>query len=379
MVSSPPAGVFVLRRPRFPLPMDPQRSGQPSRPRVPVHTVPRRLVRRTRAAADRALARRRLRRASARNELVIAGPWLSEIGFEVLYWIPLLRRVLREHDVAAERAVALTRGGAGAWYHGICDQSLDVLSLLSPAELRAGQRRRVAELGAQKQIAPTTLERRLLASARARLGATESTLVHPALMYTRLNAYWWGGRPVSFVRGRAEYARLPEPPPLPEAAALALPPDYVAVKAYFSDAFPASSGNRAFVRELVAALAARTHVVLLAPPFALDDHENVEIAAQGAVIDAGPWMSPADNLAVQSRIVAGANGLVTTYGGFSYLGPFLGVDTVSFFSGYHNPRHLELMHAVQGELGATLDARPLEKLHPIEVAEHMAGTESAAR
>lgn len=356
-----------------------ERSAATPPPRLTARALGRGVVRRGRAAAERALAPRRLRRAAARDELVVAGPWLSEIGFEVLYWIPFLRRLLREHDVAPGRALALTRGGAGAWYRGICDQRLDVLSLLSPAELRAGQARRVAELGAQKQIALTSFERTLVAGARERLGATGCTLVHPALMYTRLHAYWWGSRSVSFVRGHADFARLPEPPPLPDAAALALPADYVAVKAYFSEAFPATPANRAFVRDLVAALAARTHVVLLAPPFSLDDHEHVEIAAHGAVFDAGPWMSPADNLAVQSRIVASASRLVTTYGGFSYLGPFLGVDTISFFAGYHNRRHLELMHAVQGELGAKLDVFPAEQLDPVEVAERVAGAESAAR
>jgi hypothetical protein len=59
-------------------------------------------------------------------------------------------------------------------------------------------------------------------------------------------------------------------------------------------------------------------------------------------------MTPETNLEVQTRIIGGATAFVGTYGGFSYLAPFLGVDTVSFYS---NPAafrfdHMELAHRV---------------------------------
>ena len=40
-------------------------------------------------------------------------------------------------------------------------------------------------------------------------------------------------------------------------------------------------------------------------------------------------MTPQDNLAVQTAVVARARELVSTYGGFSYLGPMLGVPTLA--------------------------------------------------
>jgi hypothetical protein len=59
-------------------------------------------------------------------------------------------------------------------------------------------------------------------------------------------------------------------------------------------------------------------------------------------------MTPDTNLEVQTRIIGGAKAFTGTYGGFSYLAPFLGVDTVSFYS---NPSafrfdHMELAHRV---------------------------------
>src|SRR5262249_57575403 len=50
------------------------------------------------------------------------------------------------------------------------------------------------------------------------------------------------------------------------------------------------------------------------------------------------------NLAVQTRIIAGARGLVATYGGFSYLGPLLGVPTLTFEEIEQTvPLHLEVI------------------------------------
>jgi len=52
---------------------------------------------------------------------------------------------------------------------------------------------------------------------------------------------------------------------------------------------------------------------------------------------------PRENLALQSRVVAGARALVCTYGGFSYLGPLLGTSTVAFVAeDVHNPAHADV-------------------------------------
>ena len=50
---------------------------------------------------------------------VLAGPWLGEIAFELLYWLPFLRWALSEFPGLRDRLVVLSRGGAGPWYQGI--------------------------------------------------------------------------------------------------------------------------------------------------------------------------------------------------------------------------------------------------------------------
>src|SRR5262245_54769655 len=51
-----------------------------------------------------------LRRLLATDAPIVAGPWLGEVGFEILYWIPFLRWLV-DQGVPAERITAISRGG----------------------------------------------------------------------------------------------------------------------------------------------------------------------------------------------------------------------------------------------------------------------------
>jgi hypothetical protein len=65
-------------------------------------------------------------------------------------------------------------------------------------------------------------------------------------------------------------------------------------------------------------------------------------------------MTPETNLEVQTRIICGAKSFVGTYGGFSYLAPFYGIDTVAFYSHPTAFRfdHLEVAKRVFSSLNA---------------------------
>ena len=73
-------------------------------------------------------------------------------------------------------------------------------------------------------------------------------------------------------------------------------------------------------------------MVLLNTGHRFDDHEDVPPQARGRVHLVEHLMTPADNLAVQTQIIAHAEAFVGTYGGFSYLAPLVGTDTLAFYS-----------------------------------------------
>jgi hypothetical protein len=88
---------------------------------------------------------------------------------------------------------------------------------------------------------------------------------------------------------------------------------------------------RVALRGIVAGLADRLPVVLLDTGLVLgDDHADYAFPGM-TVVSARPWMTPQNNLGVQTQIVAGAEAFVGTCGSLAWLAPQLGVDTSALF------------------------------------------------
>jgi hypothetical protein len=316
---------------------------------VPMHRRVARLVRTgsprvVARAAHRELVWRRheaaFRRAAREGQRLLVGPFLGEVGFELLYWIPVLRRMLAEQGVDRERVTVLTRGGAGAWYGDVAAASLDVLELV-PAEgyLDELVSRRRRE-GNTKQFFPDRLDRELERRALERVG--DAAVVHPLLMYSRMRFVLEGLQPPEAATRIGDYRPLTaEGRPLPPGC----PSDYVAVKLYFSDPFPDDGASRELAAGELARLAEDSDVVVLTSGVQLDEHR--EWIPDGVRIhDSSAWVRPEDNLAVQTSLVERARALVSTYGGFSYLGPMLGVPTRALYTRDAFQRvHLDVLRA----------------------------------
>lgn len=307
----------------------------------------RRLVRLARTGSPAAVARatRReleLRRDDAALEAglasggpVVAGPFLGEVGYELLYWRPFVLRLLRMHGVDAERVTVVGRGGSAAWYGA--GRAVDAFDLVQPERLRAAAAQR--RYGSPKQLEPDDLDRELL----ARAGADGATVVHPRAMYWRLRHLWEGTADPERALELGDYDDLPRTA-LSPALEEALPAEYVAVKAYTNECV----ADPRVLAEIVATVARSAPVVLLAAPVAADTHEDVR--ATSGVVEISHLLAPATNLAQQAEVVARARALVSTYGGFSYLGPLLGVPTVAFASrAEDNPRHERVLRAIRPE------------------------------
>ena len=51
---------------------------------------------------------------------IVAGPWLGEVGFELLYWVPFLRWFAERFAVAPERLLVVSRGGTAVVVSPVC-------------------------------------------------------------------------------------------------------------------------------------------------------------------------------------------------------------------------------------------------------------------
>jgi len=272
-----------------------------------------------------------IERIVARGRPIVVGPWISEVGFEALYWIPFLHWVQAGFRLNPERVVAVSRGGVGGWYQGLVSRYVEIWDHIDPNEFA----RRNAERGVVKQYEESPLDRDILQAVASAIGTTEFDVLHPSLMYRLFTLYWSGHRAMGFVDAHTRFIRTDAVPVIDPAL---LPREYVAVKLYAARSLPDTPDLRARLRSMVAGLAERTTVVLLDTGLVLeDDHGDYSFAEHGRVVSAKPWMTPSNNLAVQTQVVAGARAFVGTCGSIAWLAPRLGVDTSAL---YHDPKWL---------------------------------------
>ena len=308
------------------------------------HLVPEPLRRRAaRFVAGRRAAEteRHLARLASDPRPIVLGPWVGEVGFELLYWVPFVRWFAERFDVAPDRLIAVSRGGAATWYSAFADGSYDALAFMTPDEFRRKNQARAGDLGEQKQIEPGRLEQELISLIREAAGR-DLAVLHPSVMYRLFAPYWWGHAPIDWVRQYTRHELLPAVPLDPPSAAA-----YTAVKFYFNDCFTDTSAHRAFVTQTVSRLSRQGAVISLSTGICVDDHAPCEPEVP-AVPGIQNYVTPESNLRVQSAVVSNAVRFVGTYGGFAYLAPLFGVPAVAYHAGpgAFSMRHLDVIRDV---------------------------------
>src|SRR3954453_6983298 len=147
-------------------------------------------------------AERRLAQLARGQGPIIAGPFRSEIGFEVLYWIPLLRWFVERYDIEPDRVLAVSRGGPASWYRDVAGAYADVFDHYTPGDLRRWLDEQVAATGSQKQKALSAPEREVLARIARERGLEGPAVLPPSVMYNLFWAYNAGYRPIEDVAAR---------------------------------------------------------------------------------------------------------------------------------------------------------------------------------
>jgi hypothetical protein len=284
---------------------------------------------------------RRLHRLTRGDGPIVIGPWTGEVGFELLYWTPFVRWAVERFKIDPSRMTLVSRGGTASWYGLEGATYRDVLTLCSSEEFR----RRTAK--ARKQRTVRLFDRQILRQVVRERGGPVSVL-HPAMMYALLAPFWNQRTALSWVDQFTRFTRI-HPAIVPD---LQLPPEYVAVRFYFSKCFPETSQNQALVNWLIESLAVDSHVVVLGSGAPVDEHRDVTIGRSQRVHSVDHLLRPENNLAVQTAVIGGAKAFVGTYGGFSYLAPLCGVDSVALYSrrNYY-PHHLYLAQQVLDGVG----------------------------
>jgi hypothetical protein len=311
-----------------------------------------------------------LRGAAEGSRTILVGPWLSEVGFEVLYWIPFLNWAVRRFEIDRSRLVVVSRGGTAEWYRTIGGRYVDIFDHFPPERFREGNERRVKVAGGQKHRALSEFDEAVLEKVAGVLGLAPDgfDLLHPSVMYNLFTPFWRRKVPFSFLKAHFEARRF-EPFPR-KALPINLPADYVAAKFYYSACFPDTPANRAFIASLLQRVSHGAPVVLLGSGLEVDDHRDwlPSLEKSGRIIDLAGKMPAERNLEIQTAAVSGASFFLGTYGGFSYLAPLYGVPSLALYSDPQHflPVHLEVAQEVFRAEGfgsfSSMNVRDLERL-----------------
>ena len=276
---------------------------------------------------------------------ILIGPWTGEVGFELLYWIPFIRWVRAHWAFSPERELIVSRGGVASWYGPPTTAYTDILALFAPEEFRCA----VAD-EKRKHRKPGAFDERVIEAVSRHRGDVPVDVLHPGLMHRLFASYWSDEAGYAQIDQFTRH-QLIDPPP--DVAQSSLPSDYVAVRFYFNECFPASQENQAFARSVVTSLAERTAIVILNPGVSVDEHRDWIPDGADRVTTIAESATPESNLALQSAVIARARAFVGTYGGYSYLAPLYRVPAVAFYSKpSFKLHHLYAAQRAFGQIGA---------------------------
>ena len=269
--------------------------------------------------------RRELRAVASGSGTIVVGPWLSEVGYEALYWVPFVRWFAHQYRIEPERLVVVSRGGTGSWYADVAPRYVELLDLFDPDDFARRNAERQAS-GDQKQLAATAFDEEILRRMEARHGVRPGTLLHPSLMFRLLRRFWLGNATLEYALQHLKFA------PLGPVAGLSIPPlpdHFTAAKFYTGTAIRDTPEHRGLLRAIVERLAGRGPVVLLGTGLRLDEHEDFLFGGIPNVTGLDRAVSPQVNLAVQTEVIRRSSLFVGTAGSLAWLAPMLGVDTVA--------------------------------------------------
>ena len=280
---------------------------------------------------------------------IIVGPWLSETGFELLYWIPFVAWAKAYGNFDPSRLVVVSRGGAAPWYRHITAELRGDLLVLHarrvPGPERGPDRRAGRPAEAPRDLVVRPRDHRPRGSAS--WASTGAEVLHPSLMYQLFDHYWYQRTPVTLVEAftvvraadGADRHRRPAAPARPLRRRQVLRQRGAAVDTRERPLRVVVPGRSGAAQRRRAA----EHRAAVRRPLGLPQGAAGPRARHRPPDGPGPQPGGADRGDPERRRRSSA-----PTAGFSYLAPLCGVNTVAFYSHPNGFRvdHLEVAKRV---------------------------------
>ena len=271
---------------------------------------------------------------------ILFGPYLSDVAFELLYWLPLLRWVRETWGGPGRRFVAMSRGRIGSWYRDVAEDYVDVHDVLPADVFAARWDARVREVGSNKQTKLSELERELIDAVKVRTGSEHARVLEPALAYRMFMKVDSGELAESFLAERARHRLLPRGSIEGLPSGLSQP--YAVVGYGFNALLPETDGHRDLLAAAVRDLGQHWPVVLVdwtpdgVDVDGLDVGQGVDVVRYEAGRDDG-------HLGRTAQVLSHASAYVGPFGGPNLIAPLYGVPTLALQSTdtHHLPLHIK--------------------------------------
>ncbi len=279
---------------------------------------------------------------------VIVGPWFSELGFELLYWIPYLNTVLKDHAEAGKKVVSVSRGGMSSLYSSISTEHINLLNNYSQSEWLSLTNNVWAKLGGLKQSSLLVEDLKILeASIPIETWKNDSRkiLIHPRILFALFRPYWRNKdfNPLSIV----DQITIPlQPNPEPQSG--------IFTKIYSR---PSLELNEANTKSLLNFLNDFPEdKLLITDDSYIDDHPIFNL---GSSIKAREHVQRTfeNNLEDQINLYKSCEKSITTYGGLSYLALYFQKSSLSLYSDAEkfDIQHLKLAKLLAGKVGINFE------------------------
>jgi hypothetical protein len=293
-------------------------------------------------------ARRKIHRnftGRASHEDLVLAPWLGEIGYEILYWIPFLNRMVESGAIHKSQLTVVSRGGVREWYKGISENYVEIYEYFTPEELNNLKSERYEKAGTQKLIGQdNSVEDKILARI-TRETSLSKNIYYPSEFFNAMH-------PLFSRLGKAAPFRMASDMLLhkqigsSESNLKQLVPSgkYICVNLYLRPSFSPSPTEYAILVASIDTLARKlgATVIELNSGDGLDpEHENISGNTNWINSQSIYKSNPSNNLEWQSALISSSMLYIGTYGGPSYIPLLYNVSTIALYSSRKglNPVH----------------------------------------
>lgn len=266
---------------------------------------------------------------------LLIGPWISEVGYELLYWIPLLRKLKNLEIINFDNSLVVSRGGVNSWYADICDNYFEIFDLISLEEFRKFQENNYQISGTEKLYDDSILFTEFAKKFIPRNRHIE--LFSPSKMFAilqplfaqkgRLSPYRMGFDLLDFGVINSEIFSTQRLDLMNEIG------PYITIKFYQRPSFNLAGDEVTSLQKLLFDLSKKFTLVNLEQKKVFDKtHPSMSRILEGIDFIDATDLPIQSNLGLQTTLIKNADLHLGTYGGPSYIASMVGTPSFNFVS-----------------------------------------------